>query len=131
MDFHVKWILHRAGHEEEFLTAPEISTLTDYGRSYEQIKKMQPLPVDKGAFLALALALALPMIPVVLAEVPLGDRAEGVAESCEVRRCSQHIPSRQSLSRCVQLSVAGIQDDSNKREELTLVYTLRQHSSAS
>ena len=28
--------------------------------------------MDKGAFLALALALALPMIPVVLAEVPLG-----------------------------------------------------------
>ena len=47
MDFHVKWNLHRAGHEEEFLTAPEISTLTDYGRSYEQIKKMQPLPWTK------------------------------------------------------------------------------------
>lgn len=71
MDFHVKWILKRRGHEEEFLTAPEISSLTDYGSSYENIEKMQPFPVDKGAFIALALAVALPMLPVLLAEVPL------------------------------------------------------------
>jgi len=71
MDFHVKWILKRTGHEEEFLTAPEISSLTDYGSSYENIEKMQPFPVDKRAFIALALAVALPMLPVLLAEVPL------------------------------------------------------------
>jgi len=71
MDFHLKWILNRAGHEQEFLTAPEISTLIDYGSSYENIEKMQPFPVDKGAFIVLALAVALPMIPVVLAEIPL------------------------------------------------------------
>jgi len=70
-DFHEKWILHRAGHEEEFLAAPEASTLTDYGSSYENIEAMQPFPFDKGAFVSLALAVAVPLIPAVLAQIPL------------------------------------------------------------
>jgi hypothetical protein len=70
-DFHEKWILHRAGHEEEFLAAPEASTLTDYGASYENIEAMQPFPFDKGAFVSLALAVAVPIIPAVLAQIPL------------------------------------------------------------
>ena len=81
MDFHVKWILNRTGHEEEFLSAPEVSTLTDYGSSYESIEKMQPFPVDKGAFISLALAVALPMLPVVLAEVPLAVVLKGLLEA--------------------------------------------------
>ena len=79
--FHVKWILNRTGHEEEFLSAPEVSTLTDYGSSYESIGKMQPFPVDKGAFISLALAVALPMLPVVLAEVPLAVVLKGLLEA--------------------------------------------------
>jgi hypothetical protein len=81
MAFHQKWIAHRAGHEEEFLTAPEVSTLTDYGSSYENIEKMQPFPVDKGAFLALALSVALPMFPTVLAEIPLAQVLKGLLEA--------------------------------------------------
>lgn len=70
-DFHEKWILHRAGHEEEFLAAPEASTLTDYGASYENIEAMQPFPFDKGALVSLVIAIVVPMIPVVLAQIPL------------------------------------------------------------
>ena len=70
-DFHEKWILHRAGHEEEFLAAPEASTLTDYGASYENIESMQPFPFDKGAFISLALAVVVPLIPAILAQIPL------------------------------------------------------------
>jgi hypothetical protein len=81
MDFHQKWIVHREGHEEEFLVAPEISTLTDYGSSYENIEKMQPFPVDKGAFLALAISVALPMFPTVLAEIPLAQVLKGLLEA--------------------------------------------------
>lgn len=81
MDFHQKWVVNRAGHEEEFLTAPEISTLTDYGSSYESIEKMQPFPVDKGAFLALAISVALPMLPTVLAEIPLKEVLKGLLEA--------------------------------------------------
>jgi len=81
MDFHRKWIVDRAGHEEEFLAAPEVSTLTDYGSSYENIEKMQPFPVDKGAFLALAISVALPMFPTVLAEIPLAQVLKGLLEA--------------------------------------------------
>jgi len=70
-DFHEKWIEHRAGREEEFLAAPEVSTLTDYGSSYDNIEAMQPFPFDKGAFASLALAVAVPMLPAILAEIPL------------------------------------------------------------
>lgn len=81
MDFHQKWIVHRAGHEDEFLTAPEVSTLTDYASSYENIEKMQPFPVDKGAFLALAVSVALPMLPTILAEIPLKEVLKGLLEA--------------------------------------------------
>jgi hypothetical protein len=69
--FHKKWILNRSNQEEDFLTAPEISTLTDYGTSYENVEKLQPFPLDRGALIGLALATALPMLPTVLAEIPL------------------------------------------------------------
>jgi hypothetical protein len=80
-DFHEKWILHRAGHEEEFLAAPEASTLTDYGASYEHIEAMQPFPFDKGAFVSLALAVVVPMIPAVLAQIPLAEVLKGLMEA--------------------------------------------------
>ena len=70
MQFHKRWIQHRAGREEEFPASPEASTLTDYGSSYQNIEHLQPFPFDQGAFFALILAVALPLLPVVLAEVP-------------------------------------------------------------
>lgn len=70
-DFHERWIKHRAGHEEELLAAPEISALIDFASSFENIEALKPFPFDKGAFSALVLAIALPMLPVVLAEIPL------------------------------------------------------------
>src|SRR5271170_938273 len=70
VDFHKKWILNRTGHEEEFLTAPEVSTLTDYASSYENVEKLQPFPLDRGAMVLLVLAVVLPLLPVVLSEIP-------------------------------------------------------------
>ena len=72
-DFHQKWVEHRAGREEDFLAAPEVSTLTDFASSYDNIQHMQPFPFDRGAFVGLALAVALPMAPVILAEIPLSE----------------------------------------------------------
>jgi len=70
MQFHKRWIQHRVGREEEFPASPEASTLTDYGSSYQNIERLQPFPFDQGAFFALILAVAIPLLPVVLAEVP-------------------------------------------------------------
>jgi hypothetical protein len=77
-DFHKKWVLDRAGRESEFLAAPEISALTDFASSFENVEKMKPFPFDRGAFVALVLAVALPMLPVVLAEIPLVEVLKGL-----------------------------------------------------
>jgi hypothetical protein len=77
-EFHRKWILHRAGHEEEFLAAPEISALIDFESSFENIEKLQPFPLDKGSFVAVILSIAAPMLPVVLAEIPLVEVLKGL-----------------------------------------------------
>jgi hypothetical protein len=83
MDFHKKWVLDANRNPEEFLSAPEISALTDYRSSYENIEKMQPFPVDKGSFLILALAIALPLVPVVLTEIPLAAILKALLEAAK------------------------------------------------
>jgi len=70
-EFHEKWILHRAGREEELLDAAEISTLCDFGQAYDRIEEMKPFPTDRSALIALALSVAIPALPVVVAEIPL------------------------------------------------------------
>jgi hypothetical protein len=81
VDFHRKWILDPNRNDEAFLTAPEISALTDYGSSYDKIEAMQPFPVDKGSFLVLALAVVVPMLPVILAEIPLVEVLKALLEA--------------------------------------------------
>jgi hypothetical protein len=70
-EFHEKWILHRAGHESEFLTAAESSMLANYGHVYEKIEDMNSFPADKGALYTLAAAVVIPALPVILAQIPL------------------------------------------------------------
>jgi len=81
MQFHKRWIQHRAGREEEFPASPEASTLTDYGSSYQNIEHLQPFPFDQGAFVGLILAVALPLLPVVLAEVPFATVLKALLEA--------------------------------------------------
>jgi hypothetical protein len=70
-EFREKWILHREGREAEFLNASEISCLTDLSSSYENIEAMQPFPLDKGSLIVLGLSVLIPLLPTVLAEIPL------------------------------------------------------------
>ncbi|MGA9565286.1 MAG: hypothetical protein WBS19_07175 [Candidatus Korobacteraceae bacterium] len=70
-DFQEKWIVARVGNDAEFMGAPEISTLCDYGQAYEKIEDMKPFPIDKGALIGLALAVVIPALPTVVAEIPL------------------------------------------------------------
>ncbi len=70
-DFQEKWVVARVGHDTEFMGAPEISTLCDYGQAYEKIENMKPFPLDKGALIGLALAVVIPALPTVVAEIPL------------------------------------------------------------
>jgi hypothetical protein len=81
MQFHKRWIQHRAGREEEFPASPEASTLTDYGSSYQNIERLQPFPFDQGAFVGLILAVTIPLLPVVLAEVPFATVLKALLEA--------------------------------------------------
>ena len=70
-EFDEKWVHHRAGHEAELIDAPEVSTLCDFGSAYDRIERLNPFPTDKGALIGLALAIAIPALPTILAEIPL------------------------------------------------------------
>ena len=70
-EFHEKWIVHGAGHEADFLGAPEISTLCDYGSAYQNVENMKPFPTDRGALAGLAIAIVIAAIPTVIAQIPL------------------------------------------------------------
>ena len=68
--YHEKWITHRAGHEAEFLQAPETSRLSAFRETYEKIEQLKPIPIDKGSLYVLAIAVVLPLLPAVLTEIP-------------------------------------------------------------
>lgn len=69
VEFHQKWILHRAGHEADFLQAQESSTLANFGQSYEKIEQLSLFPADKQDLIPLALAIAIPAFPVIIAQI--------------------------------------------------------------
>jgi hypothetical protein len=79
-DFHEKWILHRKGPEVNF-TAPEVSALADFAISYRNIKSLRPFPADKGTLVGLALAVLVPLFPVVLAEIPFSVIVKGLLQA--------------------------------------------------
>jgi hypothetical protein len=68
--FERKWFV-RNPPEEELMGASEISSLTDLATAYFVAEGIQTMPFGRGTFLTVALAAAIPMIPVVLLEVPL------------------------------------------------------------
>ena len=55
----------------EFLQAPESSTLANFAKSYQEIAQLKPFPADMGSLYGLAAAVAIPALPVVLAQIPL------------------------------------------------------------
>ncbi len=69
-EYHEKWIHHRAGHEADFLVAPESNTLLGFSNSYEKIGQLNPFPIDMGSLYGLAAAVAIPGLVVVLAQIP-------------------------------------------------------------
>ena len=81
MGFHKKWVVRPHGREGEYLPAPEISVLADLTVAYDHIKRMWPFPADKGASITLALAVLTPLIPVVLAEIPLSTILRGLMQA--------------------------------------------------
>jgi hypothetical protein len=70
-DFHEKWIVHRAGRESQVLTEMEGSNVVDFSQTYDRVKQLMPFPLDRGAFIPLALSIVIPALPTIFAEIPV------------------------------------------------------------
>ena len=71
LQFREKWTEHRNEHIEELLGNPDLSSLADLSTSFKNVEDMVIFPFRKSAVIALLLALAFPMIPVVTTQIPL------------------------------------------------------------
>lgn len=48
-----------------------IITLADFGAASAKVAQLQPFPADREALIGLAISIVIPMLPVVLAVIPL------------------------------------------------------------
>lgn len=79
-DFQEKWIANRRGRD--FAAMPsEVGSLADLSITYENIRQMRYFPADKNSLISLAVAVLLPLFPVVLAEIPFSDIVKGVMQA--------------------------------------------------
>jgi hypothetical protein len=70
--FEDKWIRHRTASESEFLAAPDSIGLFAFGEAYDKLKRLVPFPLDMPTLIGVALCAVVPMLPALLAVVPLG-----------------------------------------------------------
>lgn len=79
--FHKKWVVDREAMTDVSFTAAEVTVLSDFAISYRNIKQMRPFPADKDTLVGLALAVATPLFPAVLAEFPLSVILQGLLQA--------------------------------------------------
>jgi hypothetical protein len=71
--FHHKWIVRPRRTEEDLLGTGDIQSLADLGNSYSFVEKMNALPMGPKTPAHLALACLIPMAPLLLTMMPLGE----------------------------------------------------------
>jgi hypothetical protein len=71
--FHQKWIVEPRQTDEALLGTGDIQSLADLGNSYAFVEKMNALPMGPRTPAHLALACLIPMAPLLLTMMPLGD----------------------------------------------------------
>jgi hypothetical protein len=81
VDVHDKWFSDRGNNGEPHLSAQEVSALADLTIAYGHIKRMLPFPADIGTLVWLVLAVAAPLFPVVLAEIPFSVVVKGLFQA--------------------------------------------------
>lgn len=81
VDSHEKWFSNRESNTEPHFTAQEVSALADLTIAYGHIRRMRPFPADIGTLVGLVLAVALPLFPVVLAEIPFSVIVKGLFQA--------------------------------------------------
>jgi hypothetical protein len=68
--FDAKWIGKQHPSGEILLGNPDASSLTDLGTSFKVVRDMRLVPIDKPTLISLAVAAALPMLPIVVFATP-------------------------------------------------------------
>jgi hypothetical protein len=69
--FHEKWVHRRQAHLEELLAAPEMEALIDLAQSLDRLRRIRLIPIDRFTLIQVTMAAAVPMLPVILTQVPL------------------------------------------------------------
>jgi len=68
--FAAKWVDGHAPNGDEILGNPDPSSLIDLGSSFQVVRQMKPVPINKSTLITLAAAAALPMVPLVVLVTP-------------------------------------------------------------
>jgi hypothetical protein len=68
--FETKWIRNKQPHGEVLLGNPDASSLIDLGSSFSVVRQMGLVPINKSTLITLAVAAALPVVPLVLIVTP-------------------------------------------------------------
>lgn len=71
--FDQKWIHGKQSPDDVILGDPSPSSLADLGSSFTVVRQMTLIPIDKPTLITLALAAALPMVPVVFLATPMSE----------------------------------------------------------
>lgn len=69
--FHRKWILGESTDDDALLGTRDIQSLADLGNGYNLVEGMRVLPIDPRTLIHLTIAGILPMVPLLLAVMPL------------------------------------------------------------
>jgi hypothetical protein len=71
--FHHKWITDRRRTDEALLGTGDIQSLADLGNSYSLVEKMNVVPMGLRTPINLTLACLVPLLPLLLTMMPLGE----------------------------------------------------------
>jgi hypothetical protein len=77
-EFDAKWLRGGAG-DEPFIGSADIQSLADLSNSVQVVREMRSVPVGREAIVRLALATALPVLPLLLTIMPLEDLLKKLA----------------------------------------------------
>ncbi|MCI0451574.1 MAG: hypothetical protein L0Z51_04170 [Candidatus Latescibacteria bacterium] len=71
--FERKWVTAGGKSNEELLGTSDIQSLADLGGSFERVDHMKVMPFDRRVVMAFAFSAAAPMLPLLLAVMPLNE----------------------------------------------------------
>lgn len=71
--FDRKWVKNERSPDEILLGNPDASSLEDLGGAFTVVREMSVVPIDKPTLITLAVAAALPMLPVVFIATPTNE----------------------------------------------------------